>query len=230
MKCLFSSLIFPTVSALEAKHFRGGGKTFAAERFAGCLAIPFRHFSSIRHWVKLVVSWKKKISRIPTFEEILSTSQWFHEKARNKRTACDMENIQNYNNLKHLNIFSGFPKRRKKLEAFVAAGCVISCETPTHRLFLVISLQASHSIRTKSRPKNPSVSWTATISRLDLRLDHRPTRRAPTTVSASRARSSWADCHQTSMKVSWVHDSSSGLFEAPIAFWVFQHPAKACFP
>lgn len=78
---------------------------------------------------------KRKIVWIPTVQEILLTCQWFHKKPRDKWTAGDMENIKNYNNLKHLNKFSGFPKRRKNLGKFVAADCVISCATHTHRLF-----------------------------------------------------------------------------------------------
>lgn len=113
-----------------------------------------------------------------------------------------MENIKNYNNLKHLNKFSGFPKRRKIPPTSSHLTSWSDVQTQTHRLLLVVSFQASHSIRTKNRPKNLSAFWTATIFRLDLQLDHRPTRRAPTTASASRARFSLADFHQTSTKVS----------------------------
>lgn len=135
MKCLFSSLIFPTVSALEAKHFRGGGKKFAAKRLAGCLAIPFRHSSSIRHWVN--VNTKLKIRKFREFHLLTRFYRRLSDSTSSPVTS-ELSATWRISRITTISsIWANFPAFQRfrfsltvGVETFVAADCVISCANP----------------------------------------------------------------------------------------------------
>lgn len=142
-----------------------------------------------------------------------------------------MENIKNYNNLKHLNKFSGFPKRRKSLETFVAADCVISCANP-HSPSSSRYLVTGKPFYQNEEQTEESVGF---LDGNNLQIGS-PARSSPHSQGSDNGERFSRKVFVGGLppdidegELTERFEFSTVFSEAPIAFWMFQHPAKACF-